>query len=285
MLKALIAPSWRARFKDTGLFAILPLGESPVIHAPETVRRANCTGVLSLRMLSIVFLMVAFAGISRGQALGSLSSAGDVFVGSMPAPAESTIFPGDVVRTGDNGSATFTLSGKGSIKLAPGSQVAFSGDPRFLAELQSGTVVMDSFGGTTDITLRAGNFVVSPLIGADKSSSRIEKAQEGSFTISCLDGSISLIPLQGATGSVLHANQVLTISSAGELGLIQEANAAPNQPPPATTSNPGPATPNAQKSHKGWIILGVAGGGAVAGIAAAAAGHGGSNEAVSPSSP
>lgn len=288
MLKTLVAPSWRARFRfqDSGPFAILPLGETPVIHAPETVRRANCTGVLSLRMLSILFLTVVFAGVSSAQALGSLSSTGEVFVGSMPAPAESTIFPGDVVRTGENGNATFTLSGKGSIKLAPGSQVVFSGDPRFLAELQSGMVVMDSFGGTTDITLRAGNFVVSPLIGADKSSSKIEKAQEGSFTISCLDGSISLIPLQGATGSVLHANQVLTISSAGELGLIQEANApaAPNAPA-AQPPSPGPTTPSAQKSHKGWIILAVAGGGAVAGIAAAAAGHGGNNEAVSPSSP
>lgn len=295
MLKTLVAPSWRARFKDTDLFAILPLGETLVIHAPETVRRANCTGVLSLRMLSIIFLVAAFAGVSSGQALGSLSSAGDVFVGSMPAPAESTIFPGDVVRTGDNGNATFTLNGKGSIKLASGSQVVFSGDPRFLAELQSGTVVMDSFGGTTDITLRAGSFVVSPLIGADKTSSKIEKAQEGSFTITCLDGSISLIPVQGATGSVLHANQVLMISPTGELGLIQQANAnsnattnAPAAEPPPPPATPGP-TSNTQKSHKGWIILGVAGGGAVAGIAAAAAGHGGKGEEgttpVSPSSP
>lgn len=267
--------------QDYRPFAIFLLEEDFVVHTPETVTRTGFTAALPVRALCIVFLISAFACISNGQALGSLSSAGGVFVGSMPAPAESTVFPGDVVRTGDNGNATFTLSGKGSLKLAPRSQVTFSEDPRFLAQLQSGTVVMDSFGGTTDVTLRAGNFVVSPLIGADKSSSRIEAVPDGSFTVACLDGSISLIPLEGATGRVLQANQMLTISSTGELGPIQAATAAT----PTPTAQPTPATTtNVQKSHKGWIILGAAGaGGAI--VAAVAASHGGNNGAVSPSSP
>jgi hypothetical protein len=249
-----------------------------MIDRPETTRRTTWGRFLSRRAVFILLASAAFAGISNGQqqALGSLNSAGDTFVDAMPVPAESTIFPGDVVRTGGNGNGTFTLTGKGSLKLAPQTQVKFAGDPRFLAELQSGRVVMDSFGGTTDLTVRAGNFVVSPLIGPEKSSSRIEEGSDGSFTIVCLDGSISVIPLEGATGRVLQANQMLTISSAGELGLVQQATAtAATQPSPV---------PHAQKSRKGWIILGAAGaGGAI--VAAAAASHGGNNQAVSPSSP
>lgn len=237
------------------------------------------------RILGPLLVMAIVANGSKPQqqeALGSLSSAGDVFVNAMPALSETTIFPKDVVRTGDNGNATFTLSGKGFFKLSPRSQLAFDGDPQYLAELQSGTVVTDSFGGTTDITLRAGNFVVSPVIATEKSASRIEKAADGSFTLYCLDGSISLIPLQGATGRVLQANQFITISTQNELGPIQETAVA--QPPGGSPPSNG-QIPAAQKSHKGWIILGIAGAGAAAGIAAAAASHGGNSQAVSPSSP
>jgi len=259
--------------------------QQPQASRQHRIRNLVSVSSRILGPLLVIAMVASGAKPQQQEALGSLSSAGDVFVNAMPAPSEATIFPKDVVRTGDNGNATFTLSGKGFLKLSPNSQLAFEGDPRYLAELQSGTVVMDSFGGTTDITLRTGNFVVSPVVATEKSASRIEKAAGGSFTLYCLDGSISLIPLQGATGRVLQANQFVTISSDGNLGLVQEVSAA--QPPAALSPSSGQA-PTVQKSHKGLIILGIAGAGAAVGIGAAAASHGGSSgnsQAVSPSSP
>ena len=245
--------------------------------------------ILAARLLPPVFLLILIAGGAMAQEtpLGSLTSVGDVFINALPAPPDTTAFAGDVVRVGDSGSSTFTLSGKGSIKLSPGSQVLLANDPRYLAELQSGTVVIDSFAGATNVTLRAGSFIVGPVVTAEKSASRVERMADGSFNVTCLDGSIGLIPLQGATGRVLQANQSLAISSTGELGAIQQVPAAPSAAAaPASTPSTGANPPAVQNNHKGWIILGVVGAGAVVGIAAAAAGHGGgNNQAVSPSTP
>lgn len=206
------------------------------------------------------------------QALGSLSAAGNVYVNGSLAPAEFTVFPGDTVLTSDSATATFTISGRGSLKLSPGTHVAFPNDPRFLAELTSGTVVMTSFSGATEWTLKAGNFVVAPVIQTEQSSSRIEKTADGSFIIACLDGSVGVIPLQGASGQVLRTGQTLQISPEGELSAPQETSTQP-----ATQSS-------VKKSNKKeWIVLGAAGAGA-AGIAAAVAGRGGHGPSVSPSS-
>src|SRR5256885_8241724 len=44
--------------------------------------------------------------------LGSLTNIGEVYVNDSPAPEKITIFSGDRVRVGVNGSATFNMSGK-----------------------------------------------------------------------------------------------------------------------------------------------------------------------------
>ena len=227
--------------------------------------------------------MIAVAGLgtaqggtaSRGQekeALGSLSSAGNVYVNGSLVPAESTIFPGDTILTSDSGTATFTVSGKGSLKLSPDTHLVFANEPRFLAELTSGTAVMTSFAGATELSLKVGNFVVAPLIQTEQSSSRIEKTANGSFVIACVDGSVGVIPLQGTTGQVLRIGQTVQISPEGELSAPQE-----------TSTQPAAQTPAKKPKRNEWIILGVAGAGA-AGIAAAVAGRGGHGPAVSPSS-
>ena len=61
------------------------------------------------------------------QALGSLSSVGEVYVNNSPAPGDSTIFTGDTVRTGQAGTATFASSAQGTFQISPQSQVAFNG--------------------------------------------------------------------------------------------------------------------------------------------------------------
>ena len=237
------------------------------------------------RIVLLVLGTIALAGFcsgnvdaraaSRGQekeALGSLSAAGNVYVNGALAPPESTIFSGDTVLTNDAGTATFSVSGKGSFKLSPQTHLVFANDPRFLAELTSGAVVMTSFAGATELSLKVGNFVVAPVIQTEQSSSRIEKTAGGGFVIGCLDGSVGVIPLQGVAGQVLRSGQTVQIDAEGELGAPQETSTQP-------------ATQSSVKKSKrtGWIILGVAGAGA-AGIAAAVAGRGSHGQSVSPSS-
>lgn len=206
------------------------------------------------------------------QPLGSLSTVGNVYVNGALVPTESTIFSGDAVLTGDSAVATFTMSGKGSFKLSPQTHLVFAAEPTYLAELTSGTVVMTTFAGVSGIGLKAGNFVVSPVIESQQSSSRIEKTDDGSFVVACLDGSVGVIPIGGVSGQVLRIGQSVEISANGALGV-----------PEATSTQP-PAPPTAQKSnHKKWIVYGIAGGGA-AGVIAAVAARGSHGPAVSPSS-
>ncbi|MGH9682779.1 MAG: hypothetical protein ACRD4S_04105 [Candidatus Acidiferrales bacterium] len=223
------------------------------------------------------------------QVLGSLTATGPVYVNGSPAPPESTIFSGDVLSTADGASATFTISGKGSYKIGPLSQLAFTGDPQYVAELKLGTVVMSSFAGATEVTIRAGNFIVGPVIQTEKSASKIEREPDGSFTIVCLDGSVGLVPLEGTTGRVLQARQSVAILTNGELDLTREATA---QTPPAATAQTTTAPaqtapqpePTVQSNNRKWLILALVGGGAAAGIAVAASSHGGAPP-VSPSAP
>lgn len=242
--------------------------------------------ICSILLVSIPSEGATFPQGQQRQPLGSLTIAGDVFVNSLPVFGETTVFSGDTLRTGTTGTATFTMSGKGSIKLSPQSEVVFSATPDYLAQLNSGTVVMNSFAGSTDVTLKAGNFVVGPVIQVEQSASKIERMQDEAFLVSCLDGSVGVVPLQGATGSVLQAGQSLAISAQSQLGAVEATSSLPPPTPSAPSAPLGtpPAAPTASHSDRGWIILGIAGAGA-AGIGITVAERGSGNKAVSPSSP
>lgn len=228
----------------------------------------------------------AAARTQAPQSIGSISSTGSVSINGVPAPADATIFSGDTVRTDDTGTAAISISGKGAMKLAPNTEMSFAADPRYTGELRTGMVVMNSFGGTTDISVRAGTYVVAPVMQAQQSASKIERQADGSFTISCLDGSVGLIPLEGVTGRVLQPGQSVKLLPSGQFeqvpkGAEAPAPAPPEAPPPATPAPP----PVHANSHKNtYILLGVAGGGAAI-IAAAVAGHGHGSSSVSPSTP
>src|SRR5256885_2463734 len=195
------------------------------------------------------------------QSIGSISSTESVSINGAPAPPDATIFPGDTVSTGANGTATVSISGKGAIKLASNSEISFAPDPRYTGELKAGTAVLNSFGGATDISVRAGTYVVAPVIQSQQSASKIERQTDGSFTISCLDGSVGLIPLEGATGRVLQSGQAVKLLVSGQLEAAVPGEATPGTP---TETTP-PATPPVQaKSKKNeYIILGLAGPGPV----------------------
>jgi len=200
------------------------------------------------------------------ESLGSLSSIGEVYVNDSAAPVESTIFSGDRLRTGESGTATFTVSGKGTLKILPRSEVVFPGNYQFTAELKNGTVVLNSISGPSGITLRVQNFVLVSSIRQQSATTRIEGAANGSFVISCLDGSVGVLTVEGKSGQFLQAGQSLSIS-AGEI--LSSVSSAMN-----TTGH---------NFHSGWLYLGL--GGAAAAAATAGLGRGGGKQSISPSAP
>jgi len=235
---------------------------------------------------------------AQNQALGSVTTVGPVTINGVPAPADLTIFPGDTLKTNDMGSAAFSIGGKGSFKLLSNSEIVFPPDPRYTAELKAGSVVMNSFNGATDISLRVGNYVVAPVIQAQQSTSQVVRHADGSFTVTCLEGSVGMIPLEGATGRVLQSGESVNILPSGELDIAKAPGAVPTQTPTpeskpspaeqASTTQPPPTAPVPAVQHKDktkqYILIGVVAGGAV-GIAAAVAGAGHGKSAVSPSVP
>lgn len=185
--------------------------------------------------------------------LGSLTSLGEVYVNDLPASTASTVSAGDKIRTGESGEATIDVAGKGTMKISRLSQVGLSGNDQYTAELEKGTVVLNSAPGSDGLIVRIGNYVVVPSVRSMATALRVTKAQDGSFRIYCLDGKIGVLTVEGNSGDLLQAGQSLTVSPKSEL----------------LTS-----TPKAKgHSHLRWILLGVAG--AAAGTAAALAHHGG----------
>lgn len=242
-----------------------------------------------IQVLTLLLLLPVFVdGAPRAQeqqrtALGSLSTFGEVYVNDIMAPLESTIFSGDILRTGGAGTAIFTLSGKGSFQISPDTQIVFAGNPQYIAELKSGTVVMSSLSGATGINLRAGNSVVVAVTEGEQSSSNIQTSPDGSFFVSCLDGSVGVIPLQGGSGLFIQAGQSVSISPGQSVTAESRPTTTPPSPSPAPPSTTTPPVGQRKKSNTRWIIVGAAAAGGIAGVAVLAS-HGGGTP-VSPSAP
>ena len=237
----------------------------------------------------LVALLLLLPALGRAKALpqerereplGPLTSIGETYVNDSPAPAEITIFSGDKVRTGESGSATFNMSGKGSLKLSPRSQVLFSGKYEYTAELEAGAVVMNSVSGPNGFTLRIGNDVVVPSIKERTASASIDRAPDGSFLVTCSDGAVGVLTLQGTSGLFLQVGQSLSAAPNGQLfPVVQEA---------ATTGRflSGRSSSGAQKAknnYTGWGLLGLAAAGAAGTVAALS--HGGGKQSISPAAP
>jgi hypothetical protein len=204
-----------------------------------------------------------------------LTGIGEVYVNDSLAPAEITIFSGDRVRIGESGSATFNMSGKGSLKLSPRSQVHFTGKYEYTAELEAGAVVMNSVSGPNGFTLRIGNNVVVPSFKERTALASIDRAPDGSFLVTCSDGAVGVLPLQGTSGQFLQVGQSVSVAPNGELFPVVRQDAMPGKTASAVQA--------AKAGRTGWVYLGLAGAGA-AGIAAALS-HGGGKQSISPSSP
>jgi hypothetical protein len=232
---------------------------------------------ISLRSVFLQLLILHFSfGLAYGaaypgqepeqlQALGSLTTTtGEVYLNSSGAPAQATVLAGDVLRTSPGGTAMFTLAGNGSLRISPNSEIVFAGGPQYAAELKLGKVVMNSSNGPMGITLRAGSSVVVAVAEGEQSTSSIEAPSDGSFLISCLGGSVGVIPLQGGKGIFIREGQSVSVSPQGELSaMIAQAEA-----PAAATGFTETAPAARQKhSHARWILIGVGAAGAVAAAA------------------
>jgi hypothetical protein len=258
------------------------LTTKPFVGAKQTRSRALSLGLTQL-LVAAFFLSPS---LSRAQVappekerdpLGSLTSVGEVFVNDALGPAEITIFSGDKVRTGESGSATFNMSGKGSLKISPRSEVVFSGKYEYTAEFVAGAVLMNSVRGPNGFTMRIGNDVVVPSFKERTASASIEKAPDGSFVVKCSDGAIGVLALQGSSGQFIQIGQSVGIAPTGALFAVVQPGAKPGK----TTSSA--RTPKPSRSLAEWAYVGLGAAGAAG--AALALSHGGGKQSISPSSP
>jgi hypothetical protein len=221
-----------------------------------------------LQLLALYQLSTALAygapQEQQRQALGSLTTVGEVHVNDAVAPSDAPIFAGDLLRSAGTGTATFTWSEQGSLQIYPNTEIVFTGEPQYAAELKFGRVVMNSWRGATGMNLRAGNSVVLAVAEGEQSVSNIEAPSDGSFLVTCEAGSVGVIPLQGGSGIFIQAGQSVSISAQGELSAMgpqAASSAGPISKEPVRDVRPA-------RSYRRWILiaLGTAGAGAVAGI-------------------
>jgi ferric-dicitrate binding protein FerR (iron transport regulator) len=238
-------------------------------------RRAEISRIaVALINLSVLLLLMCTVPVpSYGRAsrqdqtkepLGSITSVGEVYLNDSPASAEATIFPGDRIRTGETGAATFAMGGTGTLKISSQSQVEFPGNYQFTARLEAGTVILTTIAGPNGLILRIGDYVVVSSIRQASATSKIARAPDGSFLVTCMDGSVGILTLEGKSGQFMQSSQSLTVSA--KTGLM----------------NFSPGAKGAGNFNSGWLLLGLAGAGAAAALAEL--GHGG-KQAISPSAP
>jgi len=196
------------------------------------------------------------------QALGSLTTTGEVYLNSSVAPAESAIIAGDVLRTSSSGSAMFTLAGDGSLRISPNTEIVSAGGPQYAADLQLGKIVMTSLNGPMGITLRAGGTVIVAVAEGEQSTSSIEAPSDGSFIVSCLAGSVGVVPLQDGKGIFIRAGQSARVSPQGELSAMGAQAEATASAQSSTESDTAPAA-RQKHSHARWILLGIGAAGAI----------------------
>jgi hypothetical protein len=224
-----------------------------------------------LNLLLLLFCVLPIRSYGRGpqqeqprQPLGSLTAVGEVYLNDDAAPRESTIFSGDRVRTAEAGAASFAMSGKGTLKISPQSEVLFPGNYQFTAELQAGTIVLNTVAGPNGLSVRIGNYVVVSYSQKQSATIQVTLAPNGSVFVSSVEGSAGVLTLEGQVGQFLQAGQSMTFAGSSFL-----------------SSSPGKESGSGV--HSGWILVGLAGAGAAAAIAFLT--HGNAGQSISPSAP
>lgn len=247
------------------------------VNLPRTSQRENRkASIFAAAGLNVTLLLALLCALSipawartsqrekSREKLGSLTSQGEVYVNDSLISDMSTVSSGDKISTGESGEATLAVAGKGALKIRPLSQVVLSGNDQSTAELEKGTVLLNSDQGSDGLVVRIGNYIVVPSVRSMATALRVTRTQDGSFLVYCLDGKIGVLTVEGESGQLLEAGQSLTVWAKSEL----------------LASSPAPKSK--RHSHTRWILLGLAGAGAAA---AAAVAHHGGNQTVTISAP
>ena len=199
--------------------------------------------VLALLMVQPYPLQAAAEAPSASAAvLGSLSSYGPVQVGEIAAPAETTLFDGDLVST---------LAGRAVVQYQTGARVVV--DPNSAAQFSAGQVQLQR--GQMDFLSSAEN---APVFLA--STLRLEPVQPGSSaSVSLNEGKASVAVIKGAIRVVDPTGARLRSLEAGQSALFAMASAAAPALPSASPAQFAPGTTL-------WVLLAA---GAAAGAATA----------------
>ncbi len=251
--------------------------KSFAVGAPPVWTACVARVLIILLSLQVLWVDPSLASqIPAREPLGSLSATGEVYVNDARVTGEVTLLVGDLLRTGADGAASVTVSGRGMLIVAKQTEVSFASEPRYFAELRHGAVGFRSLVGARNFALRIGCFIVVPVTDTEVAAD-IERAPDGTTRVTCTKGSLGMISFEGPESIFLHPVEVATISPECRL-----STTAPLPGAPPAGAPPTPAAPQGI-SHKGLIILGVAGAGAAA--AGAALATRGGKAAVSPSTP
>jgi len=231
---------------------------------------AAIAALINMNLLLVLFCGLPVPTYCRGsrqeqprEPLGSLTGVGEVYLNDNLAAGESTIFSGDRIRTTEAGAASFVSSGKGTLKISPYSQVVFSGNSQFTAELETGTIALSTNAGPNGLSLRIGNYVVVSYSQNQSTTIQVTRAPNGSVIVACVNGTAGVLTLEGRVGQYLQGGQSVNLTE-GSSSLLETKPEA--------------------GAHSGWWLLGGLGGaGAAAAIAFLV--HGSSGQSISPSAP
>jgi hypothetical protein len=221
------------------------------------------------------------AQTTDSKGIGVVQVQGSVSLDGTTAATGATIFPGDSIQTGPDGSVLVNMPGRGSLVIAANSSIIFPPVTQgsHLVALQRGKFALHILSEAAGTTAEFGKFVLRPIIGQGAEYD-VEIAPDGSALVRCFTGTIGIIEAQGANSTFLNAGQSAQISATGSVERIGAAGAPPpnSTPPPSSTSPSGKS-----KSYVGWIILAAAAGGVAAVVAVVVSEH--KPATVSPSSP
>jgi hypothetical protein len=245
---------------------------------------SNFRGKIALIIGSILLLESPqlLAQANAQQTIGSLQTQGFVAVGGTPVTSGLSLYAGDTIQTGADGSGSLGMQGRGTLVIGANTEIAFlSGQlgERF-ASLHRGSIALRLAATAPVSPLELGKFVVTNEIGVEMGA-EVERSPDGTAAhVRCLNGSVGVIALEGAGSIFLHPGEELDLS--GDSSMRRHGAAAPSQPTTSTGPSTGSTPTAAGKSHTAVILLGVGGGAAAAVAALLITQHG---QAISPTAP
>ncbi len=164
--------------------------------------------------LSWMLLLVFPTAMLAAPQGGTLRSTGNVLVDGKPVPQSSSVFPGDRVQTGADGTATLTTDGSSAL-IAGGSSVILGDN---VLDVSCGTVMVTT---TRGMGVRVNGTTVTPTTP----NAKFEVGQGGrALSISAHEGTLSIQDGHGTT--TMQPGQTSTRESAST-GCGPVSNAPP----------------------------------------------------------